>query len=92
MSDHPDYTILPEHIRDGVRLYIEKGIIPGSFLQAVICNKLKESFMYADGINQMRMFDIVKFFYNEAPISCWGSEERMRTWSAKRRFGMEDER
>ena len=75
-----NYTILPDHIQSRAKLYIEEGIPPGDFLQQVICNKLKESFMYADDINQMRMFDIVKFFYNEAPLNCWGSKERMEAW------------
>ena len=78
-----DYEALPEHIRAGVQRYVERGIIPGDFLQAVICNNLKESFERADDINQNRMFDIVKFFYNEVPGSCWGSKERMMKWNEK---------
>lgn len=77
-----NYDLLPEHIRNGARLYIERGISPGGFLQAVICNDLKESIARADGINIYRMFDIVSFFYNEAPSGCWGSREKMETWIA----------
>ena len=75
-----DYSGLPEHIRGGVQRYIEHGIQPGDFLEAVICNNLKESFKRADNTNIRRMFDIVYFFYNEAPINCWGSPERMKQW------------
>ena len=78
-----DYSRLPEHIQGGVRRYIEDGIPPGSFLQAVMSNNLKESFMYADDTNIERMFDIVDFFYNEAPIECWGSKEKMSHWVEK---------
>ena len=36
--------------------------------------------MYADDINLHRMFDIVNFFYNEAPLACWQSEGAMEDW------------
>ena len=72
-----DYSKLPEHIRQGVRLYIEKGVRPGGFLSAVITNNLVESFARADRINRDKMSDIVNFLYWEAPRKCWGSEEKM---------------
>jgi len=80
MPEKPNYDLLPEHIRGGMQRYIENGIPPGDFLQAVICNKLKESFECADDTNISRMFDIVRFMYNEVPSICWGSSERMTNW------------
>ena len=78
-----NYTLLPEHIRGGTQRWIEHGVPPGDFLIAVICNQLKQSFMWADDINRFRMFDIVSFFYNEAPSECHGSEERMKKWQER---------
>ena len=75
-----NYDILPEDIRGAVKRYIEDHIKPGDFLQAVICNNLKEAFQKADDININRMFDIVKFFYWEAPGNCWGSSKKMEAW------------
>ena len=75
-----DYSILPKHMREGAKLYIERGIKPGSFMEAVICNNLTLACMYADDINRYRLFDIVNFFYNEAPSACWGSKEKMEKW------------
>ena len=86
MAKEIDYTILPEHCRDGMRRYIENGIIPGSFLQAVICNDLVEAYGQADTINTMFMRNYARFLYNEAPkmpISSWGSKEIMITWHEK---------
>ena len=74
------YERIPEHLRGGMQRYIEKGIEPGDFLTAVICNDLKESFARADDTNRERMFDIVCFIYNEAPSLCWGSREKMNAW------------
>ncbi len=85
-----NYDRLPEHIRGGVQRYIEEGCPVGSFLAAVISNDLKESFGCADEVNRQRLFDIVSFFYNEAPSPCWGSPEKMRAWlkmGADRREG-----
>ena len=57
----PNYSKLPKHIQGGVKRYIERGVLPGDFLQAVICNDLKESFGRADDINISKMFNIVNF-------------------------------
>ncbi len=74
------YEGLPRTLREGTRLYIEQGILPGSFLRAVISNDLRESFAQADHVNQDRMFQIVQWFYNECPIPAWGSKDKMMQW------------
>jgi len=86
-SQNINYDSLPEHLRGGVARYIEQGIKPGSFLTAIICNNLKDSFFRADNICLERMFDIIEFFNNEAPFRCWGSKEKMTEWI--REFGKE---
>jgi hypothetical protein len=86
-----DYELLPEHIRYGMKEYIEKGHIPGNFLVQVICNRLVHAFGAADSINTERMKDIASFMYNEAPAPCWGSEERMLKWSKERQQELEDD-
>jgi hypothetical protein len=75
-----DYSKLPGSLAPGMERYIEQGIQPGSFLTAVVCNNLKESFMRADDFNQQLMFEIVSWMYNEAPMTCWGSPSRVRKW------------
>lgn len=75
-----NYDKFPTHVVGGVRRYIEHAIPPGSFLTAVICNDLKEACGRADDENQRNLCEIVKWFYNEAPHDCWGSEDAMRTW------------
>ena len=75
-----NYITLPEHMRQGAEDYIERGYKPGSFLRAVLSNNLVEAFGHADGINLAYMHDWVKWLYNEAPSSCWGSERRVADW------------
>lgn len=64
----------------GLRRWIENGIEPGSFLSAVIRNDLKDACGRADDINRKCLFEIVAWFYNEAPTGCWGSEDALKSW------------
>lgn len=75
-----NYEQLPEHIRGGMRRYIESGIEPGSFLTAVLCNDLMGALGKADEINRERLWDICAFLYNEAPSACFGSVEAFQSW------------
>lgn len=74
---------LPERMRDGIVRYIERGIPPGHFLTAVICNDLKGAFQRADDENTALMRNYVSFFYNYAPGDCWGSKQEMDDWIKK---------
>lgn len=76
-----DYSILPSSLRDGTRLWIENGIPPGGFLQAVIANNLVEAVGRADHKNIDLLREIVLFFYSQAPSDCWGSVQNLHDWS-----------
>ena len=71
---------VPYHTHDGIIRYVLFGISPGGFLTAVICNDLTESFGRADEENREALFDIVNWFYNCAPLSCWKSAANMNLW------------
>jgi len=72
---------IPERMMSGIHNYVDHGVIPGDFLQAVICNNLKEAFRRVDDENFENMAAFVGYFYNEVPANCWGSREIMETWS-----------
>ena len=76
-KNHP---MVPDHIRETILAYINDRRPTGGFLEAVISNNLVESFARADEINQRAMFYIVSFFYNKAPMACWGSKARYEEW------------
>lgn len=80
MQQTINYSALPGHMQHGARLYIERGIRPGSFLTAVICNDLFTTMEKADDINRHRLLDWCSFFYNEAPSDCYGSPEKFAAW------------
>lgn len=75
-----DYSLLPKHMQDGFRRYIERGIMGGSFMEAVLCNDLKGAFGKADEINRAQMFKITCFLHNEMPAIAQGSRERIQAW------------
>lgn len=76
---------VPEDLRPALQRYIEHGIPPGSFLEAVLTNNLMESFARADQCNRNRLFDIVKFLCNEVPILVWGSRENLAEHIARKK-------
>lgn len=71
---------VPEHDWDGLSLWIDEGINPGSFLMAVLRNDLREACSCADAINRHALFAIVLFLSNHAPYPCWGTEAFVAQW------------
>lgn len=75
-----NYNQLPQHLRDGMQMYVEEGIPPGGFCMAVLSNDLKGAFGRADETNIKRMHDIVLWLYNECPSTAQGSPQAVKAW------------
>jgi len=75
-----DYESYPGGTRDGAKRWIEDGILPGDFLQAVIRNDLTEACARADQYNIILLPKIVSWWYSEAPAAAWGSPEKVKEW------------
>ena len=80
MKMQTKYELLPEDLQGSFERYLEKRIPTGGFLDAVLCNDLRAACERADEINKYRLFDIVFWLYNNAPIGSWGSPENVREW------------
>lgn len=78
------YTFLGRTIPDTTAAcldrYLEKHLHPGSFLDAVLSNDLKESCARGGEDNLLCLYVIVAFLWNCAPASAWGSRERFEQW------------
>ncbi len=76
--------LLPEHMRDGVKRYLERGIPLGGFGQAIFANNLVEAYGRADETNQACMRSWAEFLCNYAPIigghRSWGSADFVNKW------------
>jgi len=70
---------VPEHMRESLKAYIDEGQPPGSFLRAVLENKLLESFQRADDINRFSMQAWASALYR-MPWRAWGSPEKVNAW------------
>ena len=75
------YSRLPEIYREGMRRYIEEGILPGSFLTAVLSNALHASVVQCSGPME-DLKTVMMWIYNEAPNRCWGSVQKVKEWVA----------
>ena len=86
-SNNENYTFhtfyIPERMMPGLQRYIEDHVQPGDFLQAVICNNLKNAIDRADYENMVNLPAYVAFLYNQAPAGCWGSKEIYHEWIKK---------
>jgi len=74
---------IPARMIGAIQRYVDEGIPPGDFLQAVICNDLVGAVSKADDENVRNLPAYVGYFYNKAPSICWGSAEKMGDWIEK---------
>ncbi|HEX5016560.1 MAG TPA: hypothetical protein VFX15_03120 [Actinomycetes bacterium] len=75
-----NYDMLPEHMREPLRDYVERGEAVGGFLTAVLSNNLVDAFGYADQTNKAAMESYAQWLYNECPRKAWGSIEKVIAW------------
>ena len=70
-----------------MKRYIEDGIRAGGFLMACLENDLLGAMNRADVNNLPRLQEIVYWMYDEIPVGCWGSKEKVSTWRGERTIG-----
>jgi hypothetical protein len=75
-----DYEKLPEHLREQVRLWIEEGTTPESFLRAVIRNDLSEAVYRGNEVERWNLYWIVMWFRWNAPAGSWGKDSCFSNW------------
>lgn len=80
-----DYGILPEHLREQARRYIEEGIRPGALLEAAFSDWLSDAF--EESKDDKELGAVARFVATEAPNDCWGSLSHQRKWMASFRPG-----
>jgi len=73
-------ALVPSHIREPIRQYVMRGILPGDFLTAVLRNDLTAAITRADSTNRAALYEIVMFLLNYVPWAAWGTAERISTW------------
>jgi hypothetical protein len=71
---------IPEHMRLGIVRYVERGIPPGNFLEALIANDLMEAVRRADAESLDLIGQYAKLLYNQCPTGCRGSRANYDEW------------
>jgi len=74
------YDQIPPRMLGAMIHYVATGEVSSAFLTAVIDNDLKKAVSYADDYNLPIIHLYVRWFYNRAPMQCWGSEEARKNW------------
>ena len=74
------FLSLPAHMHGAIERYIDNGILPGGFLEAVFANDLTLACMRADYINIQHINDYARFLHWEAPSACHGSTKIVENW------------
>lgn len=77
--------MIPKVIKDSLDRYVNEGIMPGSFLRAVLANDLASAVFNADSNNLAALKDIMLYIYNEVPSDAWGSTATVVDY-AQRKF------
>jgi len=82
MNDLTEYlNALPERMRGGITRFLDNGVVPGSFLQAVFENDLVGAVGKADDENVTLLWHYADMLYNAFPVDCWGSPEAVQDWT-----------
>jgi hypothetical protein len=76
-----DYEVIPPAVMEGLQLYIKEGILPGDFLLAVLENNLSRAIAHADRYSLAGLVPLVRYIYNNAPASAWGTPEKVTKFS-----------
>ncbi len=60
--------------------YIDRRVVPGHFLLAVMENNCLGAVAHADRESGENLVLLVRYVYNEAPSQCWGSPDHVSRW------------
>jgi hypothetical protein len=73
---------VPEHLREGLVRYFADGILPGGFLQAVLCNDLEGAVHRHCGGGAAYTITVIRaFLIKDAPPDAWGSVTKVLAWT-----------
>lgn len=79
-----NYSNIPVvYMKEGLQLWVEKGIRPGSFMSSMLANDFINAALRADATNLQNLQEWARFIYNELPPDCWGSWETLKEWEKK---------
>jgi hypothetical protein len=76
-----EHSAIPRHLRGGLARYFSDGILPGAFLQAVLCNDLTQAVTRTGPGSEFALPALIDFLLEHAPATAWGSREAVLAWT-----------
>jgi hypothetical protein len=91
LFDKADWDLIPHHMIQPTKDWVEHGWSPGGFLSAILEHDFYDAIFQADGENQTRIVQWAQFLAWFLPSACHGSPEVVRKWKAQGGLrGLED--
>jgi len=78
-----EHNKVSDSVKESLEIYVKQGIMPGSFLSAVLENNLCGALGAADSYNRASLFEIVQYIYVKLPHYSWGSREKVNKYVEK---------
>lgn len=73
--------MVPSHLRDGLRRYVEEGVRTGDGLASVLRNApVLEVTRRLDEYSLRELGGLAQFLTHYVPAGCWGSERTVDAW------------
>lgn len=74
------YGAAPNGTGPAFQRWIEEGILPGGFLQAILANDLYTAVCRADATNLYLLREYYWWLTEHAPPACFGSVQSLKNW------------
>lgn len=81
--ENHEFRLIPYHLRGGLVRYFEDHVPTGSFLAAILQDRLAEAVARADPKSLDSIGAIVGWLNAHAPKTAWGSSEAFSNWVAE---------
>lgn len=78
-----NWGMIPTYMHEGIRMWVELGIMPGDFLRSVFENDLKGAASHADDVNRRLLADYAMFVIYYTPALCQGSKKIVLDWAER---------
>lgn len=80
LLDRPEWEDIPRYMQDTAKLYLLRGVRPGSFLEAVLASDLADAVARADRQNREALGAWVDWCLWCLPSRAWGSRDAVAEW------------
>ena len=71
---------LPQETKDDIDVFVEHGIPPVGWLEAVLSDRFTAAALQADEKNAAALVAIAAYLHWEIPSACWGSRDKVADW------------